>query len=113
MAQTTEDRVIIWSAEQKNHVRELFAAGYSAERIGVALFDDRMMKDAVHGLIRRLGLKSRNVVKVKHRIPMNFVRHGYGQRLDADWKARLREIPPDTRNLTQIMMGDPIGGGRS
>ena len=104
--------MIIWSTEQKDRVRELFASGYSAERIGVALFADRTMKDAVHGLIRRLGLKSRNAVKVKHRIPMNFVRHGYGQRLDADWKARLREIPPDTRNLTQITFGDPIPGRR-
>ena len=105
--------MIIWSAEQKDRVRELFAAGYSAERIGVELFDDRMMKDAVHGLIRRLGLKPRNAVKVKHRPPMNFVRRRCGKQLDDDWKARLREIPPDTRNLTQKMMGDPIGGGRS
>lgn len=87
------------------------------KRLGVSPDTIRRAVDpefAAHYRARRKVLDQLNKEGRKKRIsPYDRAAHGASVPSQADYLARLAEIPPDTRDLTGVLMGDPLPGRRA
>lgn len=94
--------VVYATEEQKAKARRMFASGYSPKQIGAILhFHPMTVYFWLH------PEKHENARKGEFPVLM-FPSRKWNQAKTAEYDARLAEVPPDHRDLTGIICGDPV-----
>jgi hypothetical protein len=104
--------IVDLTPEQTTEATELFALGWSYRRIGERFGRNyeqvRRALDADYAVNRRIQVRDARQRRYKPEKRLAGRENASGASVKEDAAARLAEIPPDTRTLTQRLCGDPI-----